>query len=339
MRIAFILDQPWDSALTDYAFKIYKLASKEHLTRVFCLKDSHISKKINNVSFIKPLRNKNPLLTLLAFFDLYKRLREFKPNVVITIWGDATFLSCLLKKTLDFKLVRIFGVKNRLRTPKNCLDKIILPCQYLKDYVYKDFKDIVVLKSFVDTEKFRFSKDGRVRIRKAFKLGNKIVFGIVGRLDKVKGHELLIKAFAKANIKDSILFIVGEEKGVKKKELMEIVDSLNLKNVIIITERRNDIVDIMSAFDIGVVSSIGSEIIPRVLFEYLSTGLTVVTTNVGCLKEIAEENGLIATKPTIEELSIALHKAAEISKNVDKEKISRMAQKYTIYLPPNLFNT
>ncbi len=339
MRIAFILDQPWDSALTDYAFKIYKLASKEHLTRVFCLKDSHISKKINNVSFIKPLRNKNPLLTLLAFFDLYKRLREFKPNVVITIWGDATFLSCLLKKTLDFKLVRIFGVKNRLRTPKNCLDKIILPCQYLKDYVYKDFKDIVVLKSFVDTEKFRFSKDGRVRIRKAFKLGNKVVFGIVGRLDKVKGHELLIKAFAKANIKDSILFIVGEEKGVKKKELMEIVDSLNLKNVIIITERRNDIVDIMSAFDIGVVSSIGSEIIPRVLFEYLSTGLTVVTTNVGCLKEIAEENGLIATKPTIEELSIALHKAAEISKNVDKEKISRMAQKYTIYLPPNLFNT
>lgn len=338
MKIAFILDQPWDSALTDYAFKIYKLASKEHITRVFCLKESYISKRVDSVSFIKPLRNKNTLLTAIAFFDLYKKLNEFKPNIVVTIWGDATFLSCLLKKKLNFKLVRIFGVKGRLKTPKECIDKIILPCQYLRAYIHEDFKDIVVLKSFVDTEKFRFSKEGRERIRREFGLNGKIVFGVVGRLDKVKGHEVLMKAHAKANIKNSSLFIVGEEKGIKKEKLMEIANNLDLKNVIILTERRSDIVDIMSAFDIGVVSSIDSEVIPRVLFEYLSVGLPTVTTNVGCLREIAKENGLIVTEPTVDKLAIALFKAAETLKNTNRYEVSKMAQKYKLYLPFNIFN-
>ncbi len=338
MRIAFILDEPWDSALTDYAFKIYKLTSRELTTKVFCLKDSFISKKVEYASFIRPLRNKNPLYTLVAFFDLYKKLKEFKPNVVVTIWGDATFLSCLLKKTLDFKLVRIFGTQGRLKTPKDCIDKVILPCQYLRSYIYADFNNVVVLKSFVDTEKFRFSKEGRERVRKAFGLNGKIVFGAVGRLDRVKGYELLIKAFSKANIKNSVLFIVGEEKGVKKSELAEVAHKLNLKNLIMLTERRNDIVDIMSAFDIGVVSSIGSEVIPRVLFEYLSIGLPTVTTDVGCLREIAEESDLIVTNPNVDDLSNGLSKAIETLKHSNRDKISRMAQKYKLHLPPNLFN-
>ncbi len=338
MKIAFILDQPWDSALTDYAFKIYRLASREHITKVFCLEDSFISRKVDGASFIKALRNKNPLKTLAAFFHLYKKLKEFEPNIVVTIWGDATFLSCLLKKNLNFKLIRIFGVQGRLKTPKGCIDRIILPCQYLRDYIHADFKDIIVLRSFVDIEKFRFSKEGRKRIRKVFGLSGKIVFGAVGRLDKVKGYKLLIEAFAKANIENSVLFIVGEEKGIKKAELVEITHKFNLSNVIILTNRRNDITDIMSAFDIGVISSINSEVIPRVLFEFLSVGLTVVSTDIGCLKEIAKENGLIAIKPSAKELAPALFETAKNLKNLDRIEFSEKALKYKLYLPPNLFN-
>ncbi len=340
MKIAFILDQPWDSALTDYAFKIYKLTSREHITKVFCLKNSFISKKVEYASFIRPLRNKNPLYTLVAFFDLYKKLKEFKPNVVVTIWGDATFLSCLLKKTLDFKLVRIFGTQGRLKTPKDCIDKVILPCQYLRSYIYADFNNVAVLKSFVDTEKFRFSKEGRERVRKAFGLNGKIVFGAVGRLDRVKGYELLIKAFSKANIKNSVLFIVGEEKGLKSKELLGLADSLGVRDkTIILTERRDDIVDIMSSFDIGVISSVGSEVIPRVFFEFLSVGLPVVSTDAGCLKEVSKETGMILTKRNRESLSKGLKNAYNLlgEFKAKRDEISKKAQQYKLALPANLF--
>lgn len=338
MKIAFILDEPWDSALTDYAFKIYKLASKEHLTRVFCLKNSYISKKVDSAFYIKSLRNKNPLKTFIVFFHFYRKLKEFEPNIVVTIRGDATFMSCLLKKNINFKLFRIFGEGKALKSSVNCIDKLIIPCEFLKNKIPKSIKNVTILKSFIDTEKFKPSKEGREKIRKEFSLNGKVVFGAVGRLDRIKGYELLIKAFAKANIENSILFIVGEEKGIKKAQLMETAHNLSLENVIIITERRNDIVDIMSAFDIGVVSSIGSEVIPRVLFEFLSVGLQVVSTDVGCLKEIAEENRLILTKPTAEELSVALFKALKGLKSTNRAKISEMAQKYKLRLPPDFFN-
>ncbi len=340
MRIAFILDEPWDSALTDYAFKIYKLARREHTTKVFSLEDSFISKKVDNPSYIKPLRSNNPLNTLSAFFYFYKKLKEFEPSIVITIRGNATFMACLLKKNINFKLFRIFGEDKKLKSPANCIDRLILPCEFLKERIPKNLKDLIVVKSFVDTEKFRFSEVGREKVRKAFGLNGKIVLGAVGRLDRVKGYELLIKAFSKANIKNSVLFIVGEEKGLKSKELLGLADSLKVRDkTIILTERRDDIVDIMSSFDIGVISSMGSEIIPRVFFEFLSVGLPVVSTDVGCLKEVSKETGMILTERNRESLSKGLKNAYNLLEEfkAKRDEISKKAQQYKIALPTNLF--
>ncbi len=338
MRIAFILDEPWDSALTDYAFKIYRLACKKYIAKVFCLRESYISKKVDNPELIKSLRNRNPFSSLAAFFDLYKKLKKFEPNIVVTIRGNATFYSCLLKKNIEFKLFRIFGENKKLKSPTNCIDKLILPCEYLKNNTgVKGIKDIIVLKNFIDTEKFRFSASGREKIRKKFDLDGKVVFGSVGRLDKVKGYELLIRAFAKAKIYNGVLFIVGEEKGIKKDKLIELARSLNLNNVIILTERRKDIIDIISSFDIGVISSIDSEVIPRVMLEFLSIGLPIVSTNIGCLKEIGEEIGAILSDPVEENLSKSLIEALKNYDKIEREEIAKRANRYSLELKEDIF--
>ncbi|WP_022670943.1 glycosyltransferase [Hippea alviniae] len=342
MRIAFILDEIWDSALTNYALQIAELTENSNEVYIICLKDSYVDKKNQKNSIhIKPLRSKNPLRSFAGFISLSRQLKNIKPDTVITIRGDATFFSCLLKKSLNFKLIRIFGIEKEFRSPPECVDKVILPCNYLKGFVSKKrVKNIEVLKSFIDREKFKFSQNGRKRIRKELNLNNSLVFGAVGRLDRVKGFDLLIESFAKANIENSKLVIVGEEKGVKKENLIKLAKELNINNdVILITERRKDIIDLMSAFDIGVISSVSSEVIPRVLFEFMSIGLPITTTDVGCLKEIANDSFAVLSEPTVHSLKSALK---QISK-ADLVKMSaaslKEVEKYSLHLPDDIFIT
>ncbi|WP_025209221.1 glycosyltransferase [Hippea sp. KM1] len=340
MRIAFILDEVWDSALTNYALNIEHLAREFHDTVVLSLKDSYVYKSLKNVVPIKPLRNKNPLSSLGGFFYLSKVLKQINPDVVLTIRGDASFFACLLKKSLNFRLFRVFGEDKQLRTPPNCIDTLILPCEFLKeDIPPKRAEKVIIHKSFVDRERFAFSLDGRRRVRRELGIDDKFVFGAVGRLDRVKGFDLLIEGFALAGIDDAVLVIVGQEKGLKKNELLGLAEELNVGDrLILIDQRRSDIVDIMSSFDVGVVSSVGSEVIPRVFFEFMSVGLPIITTDVGCLGEVAKEGFSILAEPT----TYSIKKAIQRARDADLVRLSsaslKEAEKYALRLPANFFS-
>jgi len=311
MKIVFILDEIWDSALTHYALGVYDALKKNNEVTLFCLKDSFVDNKIDDKKvYIKQLRNKNIFKSLSAFLDLARKLRNELPDRVFTILGDATFFACLLKKTLNFEIFRIFGENKRLKSPKGCIDYLILPSDKLKINIdKKKTKDIFVIRGFADDEKFKFSKEGRLRIRKEFDIDDSsIVFGAVGRLDAVKGYPMLLTSFSNVKNKNSFLVIVGEEKGESLDNLKAISENLKIEDrVIFIAERRRDISDIMSAFDIGVVSSVGSENIARVFFEFLLVGIPIVTTRVGMLKEVANDKFSISANPNEMELSEAMN--------------------------------
>ncbi len=332
MNIVFVLDEQWDSALTHYACGIYEAISKNHNTTIFCLENSYIDKKYTDDKIhIKKLRNKNPIKSLTAFKYFAKKLNAVKPDMVITILGDATFFSCLLKKPLNFKLMRIFGENKRLKTPRECIDHLILPADFLKDNVdAKKVQNISVVKGFFDDRRFRYSKNGREIIRKSLNIDDKeIVFGSVGRLDPIKGYPMLIKAFSELP-QNTRLIIVGEEKNEPLSNLERIIDNQGLNNrVIIINERLSNISDIMSAFDIGVISSVGSETIARVMFEFMAIGLPVVATDIGMLKEISDDSFSILAQPNQRSLSDALKTILKNDLNEMGKNALKSSQQYT----------
>ncbi len=334
MRIAVILDEVWDSALTYYAYGVYKTLSKLHITKLVCLKDSYIDKKHDGDKiYIKDLRSKNLFKSVAGFKSLARMFKLFKPDAVITIRGDATFFSCLLKKKFKFKLIRIFGEDKQLRTPRECIDTLILPNDFLKANVdEKKVGRISVIKGFADIETFKFNENARERIRRQYGISDtQILFGSVGRLDSIKGYPLLIRAFA--NMDDSAkLMIVGEEKSQKRENLLNIAEDVGIKSrIIIINERRSDIVDIMSAFDIGVIPSLGSEVIARVMFEFMSVGLPIVTTDAGMLKEIASDDFSVVAKAN-DESSLKEALQSIMQKDLDKMRKSALwaAEKYSL---------
>ncbi len=339
MKIAIILDEEWDSALTHYACGVYKALVKHHDVKILCLKNSYIDKEYKeNKIYIYRLRNKNPIKIIAGFKSLVYAFALFKPDVVVTILGDATFFSCLLKKQFNFKLVRIFGENKHLRTPRECIDKLLLPAGFLQEKVEsKRVGSIDVVKGFVCRDKFEFRKEGREKIRKFYGISeSEILFGSVGRLDKVKGYTLLIQAFSDVD-KGTKLMIVGEEKNEKIDTLSEIIRENNLENrVLIINERRQDIVDIMSAFDVGVVSSIGSETIARVIFEFMSIGLPIVTSDAGMLKEVAkEEFAILVNKCSASSLSRAMKEILKKDKKILGLNATFAAQQYSFVVFKN----
>lgn len=141
---------------------------------------------------------------------------------------------------------------------------------------------------------------------------NDFIIGAVGRLEKIKSYNLLIKSFAivinKINKPQKIkLCIVGN--GSEKKKLERLVLNLNIKKHVIFTGMRQDVKNIYPIFDIFIISS-KSEGLSIALLEAISFGLPIITTCQQKNHDIIKNkiNGLIVKPENEFELSKAIKK-------------------------------
>jgi glycosyltransferase involved in cell wall biosynthesis len=306
MRKLVVLDERWDSALTDLGVKIASLLEGEVACAV--LKDSPAERKCKErgipTFYIKDPRKGFPLF---PFLSLKKVIETFKPRVVLTIRGDEMLFSALLKRRFSFRLYRLHGEAKGIRESflnrflhERFVNGVVLSSRKLLNSVVVNIPKLFI-HGAVDVEKFRFSEEGRRRVRRELKVGSELLFGVVGRLDPVKGHEVFLRALSLLKRKglEFKAVIVGEEKNVKLRSLLELLKALSLdEEVTFIPERRKDIVDIMSAVDVGVVPSLGSEMIARVPLEFMACRRPVVVSNVGVLPEIVREEFGVVVEPS-----------------------------------------
>lgn len=118
--------------------------------------------------------------------------------------------------------------------------------------------------------------------------------GIVGRLDKWKGHEVFLKAMAliREVVPKVKGIIVGEPPRNKPEYLEDLValrDSLGLGDCTILSGFRMDVPAVMSALDVLVLTSTSPEPFGRVLIEAMAAGKPVVAADAGAVREIIED--------------------------------------------------
>jgi L-malate glycosyltransferase len=131
---------------------------------------------------------------------------------------------------------------------------------------------------------------------------DKILVGMVGRIDRWKGIHLLIEAGAyiinELNKKEYVFVIVGESILTNdqsyKIELKEMVKKNKLENNVLFLGQRDDIPNLMKSFDLTVNYS-DNEPFGRVIIESLAMGTPVIVNNTGGAPEIIRNigNGLI----------------------------------------------
>ena len=131
------------------------------------------------------------------------------------------------------------------------------------------------------------------------------LIGSVGRLDPVKGHDLLIRAFAKLQDPQARLILIGD--GEKRAEYETLAQELGISDRVRFTGWREDVGDLLEALDLFVFPS-RNEGMGRAAVEAMAAGLAVVAARTGGLPEVVRdgETGLLVPPDDADALAAAI---------------------------------
>jgi glycosyltransferase involved in cell wall biosynthesis len=160
-------------------------------------------------------------------------------------------------------------------------------------------KNGVVIHNGIDVARFAASPGARRldELRRELKLeGRRPVFLKVARLQRVKAHRDLLRAFARvrAEFPQAVLLLVGE--GRRRSSVEEAIRELELGDSVRLLGLRSDVRDLYYLADMHLVSSI-KEGFSLVLLEAMAAGLPQVVTDVGSNREAVGDSGAALFAP------------------------------------------
>ena len=214
----------------------------------------------------------SPVLMLEIIF----KIRRIKPDIVHTHFSKATQIFYRINKILHLPHVatkhnprkgKIFHkIKNVIAVSKNVAESI-------------SGENVKIIYNGIKPYDIKPSKE------------KNSLFSLlaVGRLDKIKGFDILIRECAKLKF-PFMLQIVGE--GEEQKNLEMLIEKLNLSDKINLLGFRKDIPKLMSESDVVIISS-HSEGFGMIMLESFFYAPLLISTKVGAPKEMLNNSLLI----------------------------------------------
>ncbi|MCA9496431.1 MAG: glycosyltransferase, partial [Nanoarchaeota archaeon] len=208
---------------------------------------------------------------LMKFFNL-------KVKVVIHEHG-----AIFMKKLLYFKVLKLMEKYDctYIAVSNATKDKLIEKAKIRED-------KIKVLYNFIDSDKFKIDKTFNIEKEKK-KLGvdnGDFIIGFVGRLDKIKSIDTIIKAVKKLDFKYKLL-IAGV--GPERENLELLIKSLKLDKKVLFLGYRADILNVYRLFDVCVLAS-KSEASTMTFYETQALGIPLIGSNVYAINEFIKDN-------------------------------------------------
>ena len=219
-----------------------------------------------------------------AAYELHTFNTEFRTNLPVLRYFE--------KHNLD-QAGKIFTVSNTLK-------------EYYVDQGIPDNK-MTVITNAADTEKFHPHVDKK-RVVDKYDLQNSIVVGFLGSFHYWHGIENLLAVIKKTlALNKKVKFLMVGDGGPMKPNLIRYIKENNLVNQVIMTGyiKHDDIPEYISAMDIVLAPYPHLDFFyysPVKVYEYMSCGKAVVTTDIGQIAEQIKdgENGFICQPDNIE---------------------------------------
>jgi glycosyltransferase involved in cell wall biosynthesis len=245
------------------------------------------------------LRKSEPLgrASMLWPSRLARQIREIGPDVVHShsgVWYKAARAARMAG------VARIIHTEHGRKSPDPWVERLVdgIGARYtdvvaavseplsaqLAATVVKGRCQISVVPNGVDTDRFQPRPDSGT-IRRELSIGNETpVIGSIGRLEHIKGYDIMVEAFAKllaswpAEMTPPVLVLAGD--GSQRAALEERVHTLGVADCVHFLGWRDDVLELLSTFTIFTMSS-RSEGTSVSLLESMSSGLCPVITRVG----------------------------------------------------------
>ncbi len=241
----------------------------------------------------------NPLDAVRNIFLMRKIISEKKIDIVNPHRPEDHFWWALALRGTDVPLIRTLSDQ---RTPKNhffarylnrrLTDGFIATASTLKQRTLEAFKNrvppIYVVHGGIKIPAFADKKISN-GIRETLGLNpSSFIAAIVGRLSPEKGHDIFLRAAVKVAEKcdNAYFLVVGADSQIKADDLKNICGELGIRERVFFMGYCEDLNRILVDIDVGVISSLFSEVIARSCWEYMSAGKAVVATDVNVLPEI-----------------------------------------------------
>lgn len=264
----------------------------------------YVEKVLRKRGFEVHIINRNfTIKNLSNIWFVYKLIKKVKPDVVHTAAAEANFHGIIAAKLAGVKTIigeeigipnHSFVAQKTFQVIYTLADKVICVSQSVKDYLVKT-GEIKKKKGIVVYNPVSFPKPFPIEKKNGFD----IVY--VGRLEKVKNVETLIRAFYQLSDKSITLIIVGD--GRERHKLENLVKELQLENQIIFKGFQSNPSQFLSEADLFVLPSF-SEGFGIAAVEAMLLKIPVLATQVGGIPEFIRhnDNGWLFNPNSIEDL-------------------------------------
>lgn len=287
---------------------------------------------------VKVLNMSGVIRGVKAIYDLLKIIRNYKPSIIQTWMYHADLIGGIVARLLGIKNV-VWNIRNgslsKGKSTKSTIlimrvsaflsgvvPKKIITCSYdamnIHTGIGYDPGKIMVIPNGFDSKVFFHNDDVRKKVRDRIGITqDSIIIAKIARYDPQKDHENFINA---ASILDRRLsnvsyLLCGDRIVWENDALVNLIDSLEMRDSFYLLGRRKDVSEIIAASDIVSLTSSFGEAFPNVIGEALLCEVPCVATDVGDSARIIGNAGYIVPPNDSVALSEAWYKLIQMGNN------------------------
>ncbi len=246
-----------------------------------------------------PVHKKNPWTIFRMSLKLARHIEKNSPDIIharsrVPAW--ITYFAALKTRIIWITTCHGYYQTHFGSRVMGWADAVIVPSRTIEKHMREDFNvsenKIVLIPRGVDLQKYPF--EPRKPLREP---PRKPIIAMIGRLTPIKGHKDFLKALSllKKEGGDFSAWIIGDNRAPDHypdryyEELIEMRDSLGLKNDAAFLGHQENIADLLKKIDLLVFPSTYPESFGRVVIEAQAAGVPVVASRLGGAQEIIEE--------------------------------------------------
>ncbi len=255
------------------------------------------------------------LVTFIRFARLLARLR---PSVLLTSLVHANFVGRLVGRIMGIRRIycslhtvekeklwhlQLENLFCRLSDKTVCVSQAI--CRQVREACHVPKDRVTLIRNGIDIEHYRKVQAGSHPILGS--RGGPTVLIFVGRLDPVKGVDLLIRAIAhlKERVGPIHLLIVGD--GIMRQNLEALSGELGVSDQITFLGTRRNVASLLKCAHIKVMAS-SCEGLPVSAIEAMAAGLPVIASDIDGLNEVVRHGhtGILFPPGDVKKLAEAI---------------------------------